>query len=267
MKKTIFAVAALIAMVSCNKTLIEVPMSDFGFIDFGISADTEMVVTKAEEAVPQSGSTYNVTLAGPGANWTKEHKDITAENLTVSKGTYTITAENYTPDEAEAAESGYGDVRVTGTTTVEVTPGGKAPATVKCLPANAKVTVAYGEGFTNVFTSPKITLNDVQDNRSLIMTPATATKDAEDKITHTGSDYSIAYFNVEDGELNWTIEATVNGTPKTYTSSFSVEAAKWNQITFSSGVNGTLTITITVDKDIKVVKDIPVEVDPLTPAN
>lgn len=49
MKKTIIIAAALVAMTACNKNLIEVSSVDgFGYINLGVSADTELVVTKAE---------------------------------------------------------------------------------------------------------------------------------------------------------------------------------------------------------------------------
>ena len=49
MKKAFFLAAALVAMVGCNKTIIESPVSDYRYISLGVSADTEMVATKAIE--------------------------------------------------------------------------------------------------------------------------------------------------------------------------------------------------------------------------
>ena len=48
MKKTIILAAALVAMTACNKSIIETsnPADGYGFIELGITADTEMVVTK-----------------------------------------------------------------------------------------------------------------------------------------------------------------------------------------------------------------------------
>jgi hypothetical protein len=264
MKKTIIAAAALVAMVSCNKSLIEVSQSDYGFIDFGLAADTEIIDTKAQETVAKEGSEYNVTLSGPGANWTKEYAAIQTADLTVSKGRYTIEAENYTADEAEAANDKYGDVRVVGQTTVDVVAGGTTPATVACTPVNAKVTVAFAEGFEEVFQGAEVLLIDAADERQLEMKPAELVKDENDVLTHGGTGYSVAYFNIEEGDLQWKISADINGVSKEFTSTFPVEAAKWNQITFSSGTNGKLTITITADKTINEVKDYDVEVDPLS---
>ena len=65
MKKTIIFAAALAAMTACNKSLIENvnPADSYGFIDLGITADTEMVVTKAGCVMDADAlATYNVTL-------------------------------------------------------------------------------------------------------------------------------------------------------------------------------------------------------------
>ena len=47
MKKAFFLAAALVAMVGCNKTIIESPVAneaDYGYINFDVTADTEMVM-------------------------------------------------------------------------------------------------------------------------------------------------------------------------------------------------------------------------------
>jgi hypothetical protein len=73
-----------------------------------------------------------------------------------------------------------------------------------------------------------------------------------------------AWFN--DGTtVNWTLTATVKSTSaqKTYKGSFSAAKAKWNQLTFKAGENGTISLVIKVDETITVV---PVEetIDPLS---
>ena len=47
MKKIMIAAAVLAALTACNKTLIEGPMADseYGYINLGVTADTEMEVT------------------------------------------------------------------------------------------------------------------------------------------------------------------------------------------------------------------------------
>ena len=76
MKKIIIFAAALAAMTACNKSVFETaaPSEGFGYINLGISADAEMVVTKAP-TTPSSDAlaNYTVTLKqGETAKWTKK---------------------------------------------------------------------------------------------------------------------------------------------------------------------------------------------------
>ena len=63
MKKTIIAAAALVAMVGCNKGIIETPTAEaeLGYINLGVNTDTEMVVNKGITTEAYL-SGYNITL-------------------------------------------------------------------------------------------------------------------------------------------------------------------------------------------------------------
>ena len=87
MKKIMIAAAVLAALTACNKTLIEGPMpdSEYGYINFGLSSDIEIVDTKAATTVEKNNSTYNVYLKKDGAyQWSsnyKEYSEITEADL------------------------------------------------------------------------------------------------------------------------------------------------------------------------------------------
>lgn len=280
MKKIMIAAAVLAALTACNKTLIESPVADseYGYINFGLSSDLEIVDTKASATVTKNNSTYNVYLKqGTTDKWTsgdknyKEYGDIAENDLKVPAGTYVIEAENYTETEAEAANNGYGDVRVKGSSqSFNVVAGAStAKVTVSCVPVNAKVTVAFADGFTDVFNTPTITLID--GSRNLAMTPATAAAVTSDQTTtynHTVEvGTSVAYFNVDNGALSWKIEAIVGESKKTYSSTFTVEANKWNKITFKAGKNGNIVFDLSADTVITDSIEITPEIDPLNPQN
>ena len=104
------AAAVFAALTACNKTLIESPVADseYGYINFGLSSDLEIVDTKASATVTKNNSTYNVYLKqGTTDKWTsgdknyKEYGDIAENDLKVPAGTYVIEAENYTETEAD----------------------------------------------------------------------------------------------------------------------------------------------------------------------
>lgn len=251
MKKTIILAAALVAMTACNKSIIEVtPAEELGTITLGVTADTEMVVTKAESALnAKDAADYIVTLSG-SKNWTKKYSEITDDDKKMSAGTYTMTAKNISD---ETAVSGNGAMQlVSPETSVIVEAGKNTPVELLCKVANSKVTVNFDEGFTKVFTVETEPVVLDPSGRKIAMTPgAHATAEA-------------AWFN--DGTtVNWTLTATVKSTSaqKTYTGSFSAEEAKWNQLTFKAGENGTISLVIKVDDTIT---EVPVSetIDPLS---
>lgn len=259
MKKIFIFAAALAAMTACNKNVLAPGLSDedYGFIALGLDADTEIVATKAQTTVEKTGSGYNVTLYKKDRSnfttvWTKEYKDIADSDLKQPAGTYKIYAENYTEAESLAANSNYGDVRVTGETAeIVLAAGATEPATVACSPVNAKVSIAYAAGFTDTFNGATVSISG--DNRNLTMTPY-------DESAKTGS---IAYFRGSTTTITYSLTATVNRTQKTWNGNFTITPQKWNKITFSSKNNGSFTITITANDQINDTFDVPVELDPL----
>lgn len=237
MKKTIIAAAALVAMAACNKSVIEMAPASYGTFSLGMSADTEIVATKADEngiLTDTEAADYIVTLSGSNG-WEKFYKNITEEDRTRPAGTYTLSACNI----SEAASvNGKGDMRLASEAqSVEIKAGQNTDVTISCKVVNSKVTVALADGFSSVFENVEIVLDP--SARNLAMTAGDHSENADD-----------AWFPV--GEVNWQLTATVVSTDmtKVYTGSFDAEAAKWNKLTFSAGQNGTLTLKIQVDKTI-----------------
>lgn len=252
MKKTIIFAAALAAMTACNKSLIEVtPAEEFGTISFGVTADTEMLVTKAGSVMDAAAlATYNVTLKqGETVKWSKEYSDITSEDLKQSAGTYTLYVENLTEEEAAPAEA-KGALRVAGSADVIVKAGINNEVSVSCEAINSRVTVAnnFTEG---VFTAAELTITDGE--RALPM--------AWGHTEENGAYYSAGK------SLTWTLTVTLsNGAKKTYTDpeATTTVAKKWTQINFSnSSTNGNIVVEIVVDGTISETIEVSETIDPL----
>lgn len=247
MKKTIIIAAALVAMTACNKSLIEVtPSEGYGYINLGVTTDTEMVVTKASTEY----DTYNVTLKrGNDEIWTKEYAAIEEADLKQPAGTYTLYVENLTEAEAAPAKD-KGQVRVAGTADVTVQAGVSTPATVTCVAINSRVTVAntFAEG---VFTSAAATITD--GTREFAMP--------------WGHDVDNGAYYSAGKSISWTLNVTLsNGTKKTYTkeSATTTVARKWTQINFTNlNTDGTITVQIVVDGAITETVEVSEEIDPL----
>lgn len=237
MKKTIIAATVLVALTACNKSIIEVaPVQEYGTISLGVTADTEMVVTKATELDATAAANYIISLNGSQKSWTKAFSGITDEDRTMPAGSYTMQAKNISDEEAVA---GNGAMQlVSPVTDVTVAAGNNTPVTLDCKVANSKITVATAAGFSDVFTLGEDPVVFTAGERNVALTPG-AHAEAE-----------VAWFNV--GQVTWTLTAKVNSTNtvKTYTGSFDAAAAKWNQLTFQAGADGTISLTITVDETI-----------------
>lgn len=243
MKKAFIIAAALVAMTACNKTIIETPMADYGYISLGISADTEMVATKAISTEADLEG-YTITLINTDKTqivWSKVvgTDEIAEADWKVPAGNYKVTATNYA-DDFYTQNAGKGAVRVYGEGTVAVTAGETNTCTVNCTPVNSKVSFIAAKSFNDVFTSVSLSVVDPQ-TRTLAMTVGAEHTDA-----------GAAYF--EPGTLTWELTATPKlGTESTtYTRTFATTAGKWTQVTFSSNnADGQISVvTITVDDSI-----------------
>ena len=281
MKKIMIAAAALVAMTACNKTLIEGPVADseYGYINFGLSSDLEIVDTKAATTVAKDNSTYNVYLKqGNNDLWNSkvgdkdvnyvEYKDINDNHLKKPAGTYTIVAENLTETEAEV---GYGLLRVQGSASVTVQAGVTSnKVTVTCNPVNAKVTVGFDDT-ENTFAGATVKLFDQNgdQSRELAMTPVTVTTKDEKYLHDVGSaTNAVAFFNVgsdNTASINCVITATIQNVSKTFTRTISVKGNTWNMITFKIGKDGNITFDIAADTEIKDSESIDTPIDPLNP--
>lgn len=260
MKKIIIIAAALVAMTACNKSIIEVsPAEEFGTINLGITADTEMVVTKGI-ITEENLKGYNITLKKEGnvvEGWPKEYEAIEDADWKVSAGSYSIYVENLTVEEAYS--NAKGTVRVSGETQVTVTAGISSSCTVACEPQNSMVSFMYSPDFDTVFDDPAVKVNAGAINvngseleaRELDMTVGTSHKEDD-----------AAYFEV--ATLTWTLTAKLGQETKTYTKDFTTQKAKWTQITFTTGsTDGQINVTITVDGEITETHTITATIDPI----
>lgn len=245
MKKTILFAAVLVAMTACNKTIIETPMADYGYISLGVSADTEMVATKAISTDAELAG-YTITLINlintdkTQTVWSKVYgtDEFADADWKVPAGNYMVTVTNHT-DDFYSQNDGKGAVRVYGESTVAVTAGTTKDCTVACVPVNSMVSFAADKSFTDVFSSYSVTVVE-SDDRSVDMTIGSAHESA-----------NAAYF--EPGTLTWILTATPKlGSESIYTKTFTATAAKWTQMTFSSNnADGQISVvTITVDNTI-----------------
>ncbi len=257
MKKTIIAAAALAAMVGCNKTLFEsVPVADsnYGYINLGVSTDTEMVTTKAL-STPSSEDLagYTISLAGDQKSWSdKKYNTLTEDDWKVPAGSYTVTVINMT--EAEAyPENSLGYMRVKGENTVTVNAGLPTECPVECKPVNSKISFLYTAAFDTVF-----------DEYTVSLTNGTRTCQNVGMVLESASGTAPAAF-FEPAVLTWTLSAkNAAGVLKTYTKTFEAKKGTWSYITFNAAkTDGSISVTITVNDEFTTDKTITEVIDPV----
>lgn len=263
MKKTLLIAAAFVALTACNKTLIEtqVPESEYGYINLGITADTEMVETKTTGNVSKNDG-YSLFLKDASNNSVWKDKDYAVDGYveynsanidnisiwTVPAGTYTLVAENMT--EAEALV-GKGYKRLKGEVTKVVNAGLPTDFPIVCKPVNSLVTADHSLD-PQIFANPQLKL--------------TAGERSFDNITWEHDEANGVFYSAGT-MVTWELIVTLaadNKTKKKYTSTLTTSEGKWSQINFSSdNTDGTINVSITYDDSFGTPTTSTVEIKPL----
>lgn len=269
MKKIMIAAAALVAMTACNKTLIEGPVADseYGYINLGVTADTEMeVATKAGEVYEnylvglfKNGVAFWTSDKGASDGYIKYSIAVSAEKTDLWKvpaGQYEVRVQNMTLAEANP-NSAKGYIYIYGADAdVNVTAGNTETATVSCDPHCTAVTIEYAEDFKDTFQEG-YSVNIVNGTRSVTMNEGASEEDR-------------AYFNIISGdsiELTWNLSATLKSasSPKYYTAKFNSSKAKCTHLKFTTNgnTNGQITVQISVNDTISETITVDAEINPL----
>ncbi|MBE6216037.1 MAG: DUF4493 domain-containing protein [Bacteroidales bacterium] len=268
MKKTILFAAALVAMTACNKSVLTTSEAGYGWINLGVTADTEMVVTKAGEVTEYDSYYVKLTKVVDDSETNVWGDDITvfdndwakysdvkgdADLWKVPAGNYKVYVKSHLD---AAAYEGKGEVRVAGSVSETVVAGVSKDVTVTCEPVNSKVSFAYTPDFDTVFDSPSVSV--VDGERTVEMVGLQLSETIKD---HTTAD--VAYFAPKT--LTWKLTATVNDSEKNYSKTFTTDKAKWSQITFTTGsTDGQMSLIISVNGEITEVIPVSVVIDPIT---
>lgn len=278
MKKIMIAAAVLAALTACNKTLIESPVADseYGYLDFGISADTEMTVATKSGVSADALNDYYVILkkVTEGNNNTqifrKKYSEIDEIDKRVAAGTYFLELENLSAADAHKdGEKGYMRIYGISDENATLTAGGTASLSAHGTVVNTAVTVDYDpqSNFSNIFKEAKVTITS--SSRSYVFYGDNVVESKPSNLGHTLPNGVFFPANTSSGENYYAaatikIEAKVNNVAKTFDNiSRNLARATWNKITLASGTNGTLTITITAD-DAMVDAPETITIDPVT---
>ena len=280
MKKIMIAAAALVAMTACNKTLIENPVadSDYGYINLGITADTEMgIATKTSVNAP---GTYRVKLEYmESESWTNKWNNLAQGNgvlgdgwvsysyltshnsdlLTVPVGTYKFTVENIAESSIYDGHAN-GQMYVKGESgEITVVAGKSVSGSVACTVKNSKVIVKMGTGFDTYFKEAEIQVIAKKSSSDQEATTFNMNW-TEDAVAQEETTKYNEVFLPAGTSVVWKLTAVrkdnVNSTAKyTYTnegkndSAISTVAGKCTVITLTPSTNGDGAINVTITTD------------------
>lgn len=234
--------ASALAVVACNKAVIELPN---GYLDFNVSADDIVVETRAvsDEVLAD----YNVVLVG---QWTKKYSEIKGKTFTLPAATYSLYAENV---DNLTAETGNGALRVASESVSHtVSANETATATLNCVAQSSKLTLKYSDRFKEVFSGYTFTVKKKD---------GTTRQDGTENFAL--SENSSVYYNGSVA-LVYTLTGTheTNG-EKTYGGEITL--TKGHSLTINVDQNsqsGGLGIIITADDSLITDTDLGITVDP-----
>ena len=153
MKKTILTILTSLAVLSCQRVVIE----DMQMGTLSLKVNNKPLVqmqTKAEETV--STDNFNVTVASPSYTRTFVYSDMPSM-LAVPADTYTVSAENVSEAESVSLPDTWGQKRFAGQTRgIVVSASKNSPVTVNCQMVNSAVSIVFDSSITDNFTDYSI---------------------------------------------------------------------------------------------------------------
>ena len=230
MKKFFTLALASLMLLSCSKDSIW-NAQEQGQLSVNVEQGASIFV----ETKAASTDNFNLKIVKNGGKVEYDGKvSAFTSPMTLPTGTYTVSAENITAEEALA---GRGKQRLADTKeNVTVSANQTNTITLNCVMVNSQVSFAFDETFKSAFEMANTQITE-SSTRGIVWSK-NATLESE-----------IAYF--EPGTLNYTITTKRAGEDKTYTGQVEMAAKTWHKLTVkASVVNGQLGITVTVDDTV-----------------
>lgn len=236
----ILSLMGLLSFAACTNDENSLLSEETGEIRFSVVDTTEVEIsTKASHYFDVNKLKVSLSRGNELIFLNKEYGDIVGSAITCSASPdYMLTAESCTEDEAESANQGWGQARVSGKETFEVAANESKTVTVNCGVANSSVSVEFSDYITSMYTSYSIELH---------ATDATSRTFTFDKSNYT---FKTAYFNVGESGRKLDYAVTLPSFTEPYTGTLTLEPSK--SYTLSVKVEGedkstTATLEVSVD--------------------
>lgn len=251
----ILILVGLLSSVACTNENNPMYISGIGEIRFSVIDTTEVGVT-TRASLDFNVDDFSVSLSKGDISIfsNKRYGDIAGTTIACAASPdYLLTAESCTEADAESANEGWGQARVSGKQTFAVAEHESKTVTVNCGLTTSSVNVEFSDFVASMFTTYSINLYAVDaTNRT---------------ITFNESNYSsnTAYFNV--GESGRKLAYTVNlpSPYKPYSGTLTLEPAKNYNLSVkiqNEGTGTTATLSIKVDGTLFEEQILPEKINP-----
>ncbi len=219
MKKILFAIISVLAVVSCQEQLIVRQANGTLSVQVENSPIVE-VVTKAGETVPVDD--FNVYVSSESATFSYVYKNMPPV-VTVPVGTYVVSADNITETQSVTLPDMWGQVRYYGESAAKEVKAAASPVhfSLMCTMANTAVSVVFGENIDKHFDNYTVTAYTV-DTRKLIF-------DAQNTVGETPA---VGYFPAQTLYYEFAGNFMEEETPMVVRGSKTLRAATHLHMTF-----------------------------------
>lgn len=258
MNKQILYILSLMGVLSfaaCTNEENSLLSEETGEIRFSVVDTTEVeITTKASHYFDVNKLKVSLSRGNEPIFLNKEYGDIVGSAITCSASPdYLLTVESCSEDEAESANQGWGQARVSGKETFAVAANESKTITVNCGVANSSVDVDFSDYITSMYTGYYIELH---------ATDATSRTFTFDENNYT---FKTAYFNV--GESGRVLAYTVNlpNLEKPYPGTLTLEPSKSYTLSVKvegEGSTATATLGIAVDGELRDEIILPQKINP-----
>lgn len=251
----ILSLMGLLSFVACSNEENPLLSDETGEIRFSVVDTTEVeITTKASHYFDVNKLKVSLSRGNEPIFFNKEYGDIVGSAITCSASSdYMLTAESCTEDEAESANQGWGQARVSGKETFAVAANESKTVTVNCGVANSSVSVGFSDYITSMYTSYSIELH---------ATDVTSRTFTFDKNNYT---FKTAYFNVGESGRVLAYTVTLPSLKDPYTGKLTLEPSKSYTLSVKvegEGSTATATLGIAVDGELRDEIILPQKINP-----
>lgn len=251
----ILSLMGLLSFAACTNEENPSLSEETGEIRFSVVDTTEVEIT-TKATLKFDVNEFNVSLSRGNESIfsNRKYKDIAGSVMTCSVSPdYVLTAESCTEAEAESANQGWGQARVSGKESFAVAANESKTVTVSCGLANSSVSVDFSDYITSMFSEYSIKIYDA------------TTDDATSRaftFNETNYQFKTAYFNVGESGRKLAFEIKLPSFEDPYTGSdtektiITIEPSKNYKFSVKVEGEGTSTnVTLGITVDGKLLKE------------